>query len=40
MPSDTIISYWKPEVAIKLVTDFTTYPYQHGKLQYNILAHY
>lgn len=29
MPADTIISYWKPEVAIKLVTDFSKYPYEY-----------
>jgi len=27
MPKETIISYWKPEVAVKLVTDFNVYPY-------------
>lgn len=26
MPENTIISYWKPEVAVRLVTDFTVYP--------------
>jgi len=26
MPVDTKISYWKPEVAVRLVTDFTVYP--------------
>ena len=26
MPADTKISYWKPEVAVRLVTDFTVYP--------------
>lgn len=31
MPRDTIISYWKPEVAIKLVNDFSRYPLRHGK---------
>ena len=25
IPRDTIVSYWKPEVAVKLVTDFTNY---------------
>ena len=31
MPSDSIISYWKPEVAVRLVTDFSHYPYEYGK---------
>jgi hypothetical protein len=26
MPLDTKITYWKPEVAVRLVTDFTIYP--------------
>lgn len=26
MPSNSKISYWKPEVAVRLVTDFTVYP--------------
>jgi hypothetical protein len=26
LPLDTVISYWKPEVAVRLVTDFTLYP--------------
>ena len=26
MPLDTKITYWKPEVAVRLVTDFTVYP--------------
>ena len=30
MPADTVISYWKPEVAVRLVTDFTRYPLHHG----------
>ena len=30
MPSDTKIKYWKPEVAVRLVTDFTLYPIRHG----------
>jgi hypothetical protein len=30
LPADTIISYWKPEVAVRLVTDFTKYPLDHG----------
>ena len=34
MPSDSIISYWKPEVSIKLVNDFSKYPIHHGKLLY------
>eukprot|EP01032_Pedospumella_encystans_P015608 gene15608-17839_t len=29
MPSDSIISYWKPEVSIKLVNDFSKYPIHH-----------
>jgi hypothetical protein len=28
-----VISYWKPEVAVRLVTDFTDYPQIHGKLK-------
>ena len=32
LPSETIISYWKPEVAVRLVTDFTLYPLrQNGR---------
>eukprot|EP01041_Mallomonas_annulata_P001211 gene1211-2358_t len=30
MRSDTIISYWKPEVAVRLVTDFSEYPEDYG----------
>jgi hypothetical protein len=26
LPKDTIISYWKPEVAVKIVNDFSQYP--------------
>jgi hypothetical protein len=33
LPSETVISYWKPEVAVRLVTDFTLYPLNHGKLR-------
>lgn len=29
MSSSTIISYWKPEVAIRIVTDWTHYPIPH-----------
>jgi hypothetical protein len=29
LPSKTIISYWKPEVSVKLVTDFNHYPKGH-----------
>ena len=29
MGSDAVISYWKPEVAIRLVTDATRYPYDY-----------
>lgn len=29
MPPESIISYWKPEVAVKIVTDFSRYPYDH-----------
>lgn len=29
--SDAVISYWKPEVAVRLVTDFSRYPYSHCK---------
>lgn len=29
MAKDAVISYWKPEVAIHLVTDSTKYPYDH-----------
>lgn len=32
MPADTVISYWKPEVAVRLVTDFTKYPLDYGTL--------
>jgi hypothetical protein len=27
---DTVISYWKPEVAVRIVNDFTHYPLSHG----------
>lgn len=30
LPLDTIISYWKPEVAVRYVTDMTKYPVAHG----------
>jgi hypothetical protein len=33
LPADSVISYWKPEVAVRLVTDFTRYPFDHGKLR-------
>jgi hypothetical protein len=26
-----VVSFWKPEVAIRLVNDFTEYPYSHGE---------
>jgi hypothetical protein len=26
IPPSTVISYWKPEVAVRLVTDFSVYP--------------
>eukprot|EP01031_Cornospumella_fuschlensis_P030491 gene30491-36852_t len=29
MPLSTVISFWKPEVAVKLVNDFTQYPVKH-----------
>lgn len=29
LPGDTVISFWKPEVAVRLVTDFTLYPLNH-----------
>jgi hypothetical protein len=29
MPVDSIIAYWKPEVAVKLVVDASRYPYDH-----------
>jgi hypothetical protein len=29
LPSDTVMSYWKPEVAVRLVTDFSLYPLSH-----------
>jgi hypothetical protein len=29
-PADTVISYWKPEVAVRIVNDFTHYPMTHG----------
>jgi hypothetical protein len=29
MPIDSVISYWKPEVAVKLVVDASKYPYDH-----------
>ena len=29
---DTVISYWKPEVTVKLVNDFTRYPYDYCEL--------
>lgn len=32
LASDTVISYWKPEVAVRLVTDFTEYPVSHVPL--------
>lgn len=38
MPADTVISYWKPEVAVRLVTDFTRYPFDHGSLIYDITS--
>ena len=31
MPPDTVIAYWKPEVAVKVVTDFTQYPEEYGE---------
>jgi hypothetical protein len=31
MSPDQIISYWKPEVAIRLVNDFTHYPAKNGR---------
>ena len=31
MDPSTIISYWKPEVAIRLVADWTKYPVKYGK---------
>lgn len=31
MPPDSIISYWKPEVSVKLVADFEKYPVDYGK---------
>ena len=32
MPAETIISYWKPEVAIRLVTDSTAFPFDNGTI--------
>lgn len=32
MPLTTVISYWKPEVAINLISDFNTYPVDYGEL--------
>jgi hypothetical protein len=29
---NTTVSYWKPEVSVKLVSDFTNYPVSHGKI--------
>ena len=31
MPRNTVISYWKPEVSVKLVADFASYPYDMGE---------
>mmetsp|Transcript_17412 Transcript_17412/g.29188 ORF Transcript_17412/g.29188 Transcript_17412/m.29188 type:complete len:634 (-) Transcript_17412:189-2090(-) len=41
MPSDTVISFWKPEVAVRLVTDFTLYPLSHNvpvAIRRNVIA--
>jgi hypothetical protein len=32
MSLNTIISFWKPEVSVKFVSEFTRYPVNHGKL--------
>lgn len=32
MSPDQIISYWKPEVAVRMVNDFTRYPIGHGEV--------
>lgn len=39
MPADTVISYWKPEVAVRLVTDFTKYPLDYGTL-FQLVPHF
>lgn len=31
LPADTVISYWKPEVSVRLVSDFAVYPFDHGE---------
>lgn len=31
LPKSTVISFWKPEVSVKLVSDFQRYPYGHRK---------
>jgi hypothetical protein len=38
MSPDQIISYWKPEVAIRLVNDFTHYPAKNGRCRYPLLS--
>lgn len=32
MSTDTVISYWKPEVAVRLVMDRSVFPLTHGNL--------
>ena len=32
VPLGAIISFWKPEVAVRLVTDFTIFPVNYGKI--------
>jgi hypothetical protein len=31
LPKDTVMSYWKPEVAVRLVTDHSVYPLDIGR---------
>jgi len=37
LPADTIISFWKPEVSVKLVADFSRYPEDFGQLLFLLL---
>ena len=39
IPRDTIVSYWKPEVAVKLVTDFTNYTEDSSTLYAHTYIH-
>jgi hypothetical protein len=40
MSPETIISYWKPEVAVRIVTDFSRYPLHYGKSAYICLLEF